>query len=99
MNILGFYTVVGCTDVSRPESMWYKREGNEAVIGCENNDQEWRLICTGNTWQGEVGNCSKTGLNNFHILHRDNILGHSTLWWIIINFPLCIHTSIGILSE
>ena len=53
--------VTGCPELSRPAHAWYKREGNEAVIGCENNDQEWRLTCTGNTWQGEVGNCTETG--------------------------------------
>jgi hypothetical protein len=53
--------VIGCPEISRPAHAWYKREGNEALIGCETNDQEWRLTCTGNTWVGEIGNCSKEG--------------------------------------
>ena len=56
------HSVVGCSEFERPDNAWYKREGNEAVIGCENNDQEWRLTCTGNTWQGDLGNCSDSGI-------------------------------------
>ena len=31
------------------------------MIGCENNDKEWRLTCVETTWVGEIGNCSGMG--------------------------------------
>ncbi|KAK2156097.1 hypothetical protein LSH36_222g04007 [Paralvinella palmiformis] len=52
------YNVLGCSDLTPPANAWYKREGNEAVIGCKSNDKIWRLYCNGNTWDGVVGNCS-----------------------------------------
>jgi len=51
--------VAGCTEFKRPDNAWYKREGNEAVIGCDNNDKEWHLTCIDNKWIGDVGNCSQ----------------------------------------
>ena len=53
--------VSGCSDIVRPTHTWYKREENEAVIGCVNNDKEWRLMCIDNKWVGKVGNCTETG--------------------------------------
>ena len=56
-----FKTVTGCPELIRPANAWYKREGNEALIGCEKSNEEWRLTCKGNKWIGEVGNCTETG--------------------------------------
>ena len=55
------FSVKGCAEIRPPAHAWYKREDNEAVIGCENNDKEWRLTCIDNTWVGEVGNCTAKG--------------------------------------
>ena len=44
-----------------PAHAWYKREGNKAVIGCEDNDKKWTVTCTGSTWKGEIGNCTESG--------------------------------------
>lgn len=52
------FIIRGCPDLSPPVHAWYKREDNEAVIGCKFNDRIWRLYCNGNTWDGVVGNCS-----------------------------------------
>ena len=51
----------GCSDPVPPTHAWYKRNGNEAVIGCETSDKEWRLTCTGNTWSEKTGNCTTAG--------------------------------------
>ncbi|KAK2157028.1 hypothetical protein LSH36_200g02277 [Paralvinella palmiformis] len=48
----------GCSDPKPPPRAWYKRNGNEAVIGCEASDKEWRLTCSGNRWHGKMGNCT-----------------------------------------
>jgi len=56
------FLVMGCSELTPPKHAWYKREGDEAVIGCQDNDKEWKVKCTGNVWIGEIGNCTKTGL-------------------------------------
>ncbi|KAK2157032.1 hypothetical protein LSH36_200g02300 [Paralvinella palmiformis] len=43
INFFVTYTANGCSDPVPPLHAWYKRNGNEAVIGCENSDREWRL--------------------------------------------------------
>lgn len=55
------FPVIGCAELSPPPHAWYKREGNKAIIGCEDNDKEWTVTCTGTTWDGEIGNCTKSG--------------------------------------
>ncbi|KAK2157029.1 hypothetical protein LSH36_200g02297 [Paralvinella palmiformis] len=45
-NFLIKYTANGCSDPKPPPQAWYKRNGNEAVIGCETSDKEWRLTCS-----------------------------------------------------
>ncbi|KAK2157034.1 hypothetical protein LSH36_200g02293 [Paralvinella palmiformis] len=60
MNFLIKYKTNGCSDPVPPLHAWYKRNGNEAVIGCENSDREWRLTCLGNNWQGKSGNCTQS---------------------------------------
>ncbi|KAK2157030.1 hypothetical protein LSH36_200g02038 [Paralvinella palmiformis] len=55
------YTANGCSDPKPPPQAWYKRNGNEAVIGCEASDKEWRLTCSGNRWHGKIGNCTTSG--------------------------------------
>ncbi|KAK2143451.1 hypothetical protein LSH36_839g03012 [Paralvinella palmiformis] len=64
------YEVTGCPELSRPSHAWYKREGNDAVVGCESNDKEWHLTCHGNKWIGEVGNCSQPALSSNPVMPR-----------------------------
>ena len=59
--IKNIFIVVGCAEISPPPHAWYKREGNKAIIGCEDNDKEWTVICIENRWEGEIGNCTKSG--------------------------------------
>ena len=74
-------TVIGCAELSPPPHAWYKREGNKAIIGCEDNDKEWTVSCTGNRWVGEIGNCTKLGII---FIIKDTIHFMSTLELIII---------------
>ncbi|KAK2139011.1 hypothetical protein LSH36_2132g00007, partial [Paralvinella palmiformis] len=48
----------GCPDLSPPAHAWYKRDGDQAVIGCEWSQKTWHLSCDGRGWSGVVGNCS-----------------------------------------
>ena len=52
---------VGCPDLSPPKHAWYKRDGDQAVIGCEWSQKTWHLSCDGRSWSGVVGNCSELG--------------------------------------
>ncbi|KAK2161035.1 hypothetical protein LSH36_122g03027 [Paralvinella palmiformis] len=56
-----YYTFTGCADIEPPEGAWYRRDGYKAVIGCHGSDVSWEIICSGYTWQGEIGNCSGIG--------------------------------------
>lgn len=58
------FAVIGCSEIIPPAHAWYKRDGNEAVIGCDNSDKEWRLACTENRWIGDVENCTEKGTHN-----------------------------------
>ena len=51
----------GCPDLSPPAHAWYKRDGDQAVIGCEWSQKTWHLSCDGHSWSGVVGNCSEIG--------------------------------------
>ena len=57
--MLYFVQVAGCPDIERPPHTSYKRQGDVAVVGCEHNDEEWRLTCIGNQWEGSIGNCTQ----------------------------------------
>ncbi|KAK2157024.1 hypothetical protein LSH36_200g02032 [Paralvinella palmiformis] len=56
-NFILKYKASGCSDPEPPKHGWYKRNGNEAVIGCDSGDKEWRLTCSGTNWEGKMGTC------------------------------------------
>jgi len=59
--VIFIFTEIGCPDLSPPVHAWYKRDGNQAVIGCEWSQKTWHLSCDGRSWSGVVGNCSEPG--------------------------------------
>ncbi len=61
LKINGFVPETGCPDLTPPAHAWYKRDGSQAVIGCEWSKKTWHLSCDGHSWNGVVGNCSKQG--------------------------------------
>ena len=68
--ILTSATEHGCPDLTPPAHAWYKRDGDQAVIGCEWSQKTWHLSCDGHGWTGVVGNCSQPGtsfLTNLYI--------------------------------
>ena len=44
-----------------PEGAWHKRNGNSAIIGCNEQNKTWHLTCDGERWQGVVGSCEESG--------------------------------------
>ena len=59
---------LGCPDLSPPKHAWYKRDGDQAVIGCEWSQKTWHLSCDGRSWSGVVGNCSGPGNESYPFL-------------------------------
>ncbi len=47
--------------MAAPAHAWYKREGDEAVVGCKSSQNTWHLACENGIWTGVVGNCSEPG--------------------------------------
>ena len=43
MLLILLIAVFGCADIKVPMFAWYKREGDVATIGCENQDLTWML--------------------------------------------------------
>ena len=60
-----FLVVVGCSDMSMPRGMSFRREHDEnvATIECTETDQTWRLQCQAGAWKGVIGNCSSRKYN------------------------------------
>ena len=69
VTVIVLLAVTGCSEIPRPPNAWYKREGHQAVIGCETSNREWKLTCIKDNWIGEVGNCSERGICSEFMLH------------------------------
>lgn len=62
------YEVFGCSDPVVPNNAWFKRVNNEAIVGCRHTSEKWTIICDGNKWTGDSGNC--THYANIEIIGR-----------------------------
>ena len=59
----------------QPDFAWYKRDGDEAIVGCQHSDKSWHLKCHNNHWLGVLGNCTGKSeysyiYNNAHVTNR-----------------------------
>ncbi|KAK2160982.1 hypothetical protein LSH36_123g03037 [Paralvinella palmiformis] len=52
------YQAVGCRDPNIPDDMTQHRRGDQLDVRCNNTGQVWHLVCRGNSWVGEFGNCT-----------------------------------------
>ena len=50
--------VIGCTEPNLPAQYRVRHNGDTATVTCEHNGESWTLSCRGDTWTGDVGNCS-----------------------------------------
>ena len=48
----------GCPNIRAPGNATLRRDGDNLAVKCNNSDQTWYLVCKGDQWLGEVGNCS-----------------------------------------
>ena len=52
-------TVFGCPDPDPPSHGLMKRDGDRAVLSCQEPDTStWEIICEDGDWNGYYGNCS-----------------------------------------
>lgn len=53
-------SAVGCRQLVVSDGLWVKvdKENAIAAVKCNQTDETWYLTCKGNTWIGEIGNCS-----------------------------------------
>ncbi|KAK2144228.1 hypothetical protein LSH36_776g02164 [Paralvinella palmiformis] len=77
------YTKSGCPDLSPPAHAWYKRDGDQAVIGCEWSQKTWHLSCDGHSWSGVVGNCSEI-VTQEPIRVQKNRHSTSVMWLVCV---------------
>ena len=52
-------TAQGCADPTLAVEYHVTRLGKVVEIKCTTSGETWRLVCTGNAWNGAVGNCTK----------------------------------------
>ena len=52
-------TAQGCADPTLAAEYHVTRLGKVVEIKCTSSGETWRLVCTGNAWNGAVGNCTK----------------------------------------
>ena len=67
------------------------------MIGCETNDHEWRLTCTGNTWTGEIGNCTEKGRYGIVTVIKFHIFVIRMVYLFAL-FPKLVHTGSALQS-
>ena len=51
-------TAIGCGDPEVTAGEWFERGNNETTVHCPTSGASWRLICIGNEWKGQRGNCT-----------------------------------------
>jgi len=57
-------TAIGCADVDAPAGGWVKRSSaGEALFGCSDRLQTWKLRCRGDQWIGIRHNCTRGKLH------------------------------------
>ena len=48
----------GCPPLVTAPNTRINRQGDHAVVKCNDTDESWYLTCRGRDWIGEAGNCS-----------------------------------------
>ena len=48
----------GCPDLEPSGGIWAKRKGEHLFLRCNETNQNWFLTCRGESWFGDVGNCT-----------------------------------------
>ena len=53
------FAVDGCPDIKNISSATITRKNVEAMVKCNLTGETFYLSCSGTTWKGELGNCTK----------------------------------------
>ncbi|ESO09095.1 hypothetical protein HELRODRAFT_190717 [Helobdella robusta] len=60
------FNVVGCPTLRASANSWQQKTGDSLIVRCNSTSQKWHLVCRGNEWSGEVGNCSAGYSDSFN---------------------------------
>ena len=55
-----YFTIVaiGCADLEELPDAEIRRTDSTAVVKCKISQETWHLVCRGNTWIGDLNNCT-----------------------------------------
>ena len=67
--IIGFLLLllpaaIGCADYIPPEGAHTRMEDETLLVVCNQSRESYVLTCRGSVWEGEVKNCTTTGMGN-----------------------------------
>ncbi len=57
-QLLHLHPGTGCPDLATPRNMIVKRHGDTASVRCNQTQETWYVTCKGNSWIGDIGNCT-----------------------------------------
>jgi len=98
-------TAVGCADVDAPAGGWVKRSSaGEALFGCSDRLQTWKLRCRGDQWIGIRHNCTrgrpKTSMTSLYSqsqhFYGAMLFTASTMMYVhlsVCHTPVCVETA------
>ena len=52
------YEIVGCPTIVPPTNAWVSIQADTAVVTCNDSNIATKLYCAGNTWVGDIQNCT-----------------------------------------
>jgi len=68
-----YSSAVGCPDLAPQTGGWAERIDDRLVVRCNTTHNTWYLTCMGQTWIGNVGNCTQ-GIIDIAYLHYFNFI-------------------------
>ncbi len=54
----GLPSAIGCADLEEVPNADIRRTDSTAVVKCRASQETWHLVCRGNTWIGDLRNCT-----------------------------------------
>ncbi len=74
-----YISVVGCPHPKAPRSAWVERKGDRAIVRCNHTTETWYLTCRGNSWVGQVSNCTKGKLLDVYYPLMVTVVGFTAI--------------------
>jgi hypothetical protein len=69
-NRVSVLSAVGCRQIDAGDEFYVVESSDgTAAVRCNASDETWYLTCRGNTWIGEIGNCTAGGRSPLSIVN------------------------------